>query len=36
MTVEMKDGEVLLASSQTLVGYTASEVGGDAEGRPQR
>lgn len=36
MTVEMRDGELLSYSPDTLVGYTSAEVGGDAATRPFR
>ncbi|HIB13284.1 MAG TPA: hypothetical protein EYM32_05195 [Dehalococcoidia bacterium] len=36
ISVEMRDGEVLSASPDTIVGYTRSEVGGAPETRPWR
>ena len=36
ISVEMRDGEVLSASSDTIVGYTRSDVGGAPETRPWR
>jgi len=36
MTVEMRDEDLLRVEPDTLVGYTSSEVGGDASTRPFR
>ena len=36
MVVEMKDEEILLVDPDTMVGYTSTEVGGDASTRPFR
>ena len=36
MVVEMRDEEILLVEPDTLVGYTSTEVGGDAATRPFR
>ncbi|MED5569382.1 MAG: hypothetical protein VYE19_06920 [Chloroflexota bacterium] len=36
ISVEMRDGEVLSASPDTIIGYTRSEVGGAPESRPWR
>jgi hypothetical protein len=36
MAIDMRDGKVLAASPETIVGYTNSEVGGPPENRPSR
>jgi len=36
MVVEMRDEEILLVDPDTIVGYSAAEVGGEASTRPFR
>lgn len=36
MVVEMQDDEILSADPEEMVGYTSSQIGGDAAERPFR